>query len=111
MHCLNALAERGLNMTKLESRPRPGSPWEYQFYVDFEGNATDPAVQDALNEMQRRALDVRVLGSYPSRTTPAARIERIPAGEVVEVDEERRCQAARPPNVECPDVRSGASLP
>jgi chorismate mutase / prephenate dehydratase len=80
LHCLNALAERGLNMTKIESRPRPGSPWEYQFYVDFEGNATDPAVQDALNEMQRRALDVRVLGSYPSRTTPAARIERIPAG-------------------------------
>jgi chorismate mutase/prephenate dehydratase len=80
LHCLNVLAERGLNMTKLESRPRPGSPWEYQFYVDFDGNATDPAVQDALSEMRRRALHVRVLGCYPSRTTPEARIERIPAG-------------------------------
>jgi chorismate mutase/prephenate dehydratase len=79
LHCLNVLAERGLNMTKLESRPRPGAPWEYQFYVDFEGNATDPAVQDALSEIQRRALHVRVLGCYPSRTTPEARIERIPA--------------------------------
>ena len=44
-----ALAERGLNLSKLESRPRSGVPWEYQFYADFDGNSADPAVQDALD--------------------------------------------------------------
>jgi len=77
--CLNALAQRGLNLSKLESRPRPGAPWEYQFYVDFDGNIADPAVQDALAELGRRSLMVRVLGSYPSRTAREARVERVPA--------------------------------
>ena len=73
-HCLNLLAERGLNLTKLESRPRPGSPWEYQFYVDFEGNRGDPRVQDALRELAARAFFLKVFGSYPARTTAEARV-------------------------------------
>jgi chorismate mutase/prephenate dehydratase len=77
LHCLNALAERGLNLQKLESRPRPGSPWEYKFYVDFDGNAADPLVQDALTDLERRTLQLRVLGSYPSRTAREARVERV----------------------------------
>jgi chorismate mutase/prephenate dehydratase len=72
--CLNVLAERGLNLTKLESRPRAGSPWEYQFYVDFEGNRADPHVQEALRELSERAFFLKVFGSYPARTTPAARV-------------------------------------
>jgi chorismate mutase/prephenate dehydratase len=72
--CLNVLAERGLNLTKLESRPRPGSPWEYQFYVDFEGNRSDPRVQDALRELAARAFFLKVFGSYPARTTAEARV-------------------------------------
>jgi chorismate mutase / prephenate dehydratase len=72
--CLNVLAERGLNLTKLESRPRPGSPWEYQFYVDFEGNRADPRVQEALRELAARAFFLKVFGSYPARTTAEARV-------------------------------------
>jgi chorismate mutase/prephenate dehydratase len=72
--CLNVLAERGLNLTKLESRPRPGSPWEYQFYVDFEGNRGDPRVQDALRDLAARAFFLKVFGSYPARTTADSRV-------------------------------------
>ena len=67
--CLNELAERGLNLTKIESRPRPGAPWEYQFYVDFEGNTRDPVVQDALRALHACAFFLKVFGSYVARTT------------------------------------------
>src|SRR5918992_905977 len=66
---LNVLAAHGLNLTKLESRPRPGSPWEYVFYVDFEGNRADPRVQEALRELAARSFFLKVFGSYPARTT------------------------------------------
>jgi len=67
MTCLGALAQRGLNLTKLESRPRLHTPWEYLFYLDFEGNSDDPAVHDALQELRTQTSFLRVLGSYPSR--------------------------------------------
>jgi chorismate mutase/prephenate dehydratase len=67
--CLNELAARGLNLTKIESRPRPGAPWEYQFYVDFEGNTRDPVVQDALRALATCAFFLKVFGSYVARTT------------------------------------------
>ncbi len=67
--CLNVLAGHGLNLTKLESRPRPNAPWEYLFYVDFEGNLADPAVEQALRELAGRTSFLKVLGSYPARTT------------------------------------------
>jgi chorismate mutase/prephenate dehydratase len=76
--CLNALAQRHLNLTKLESRPRPHTPWEYLFYVDFEGNLDDPTVVEALRELSTQTSYLRVLGSYPARTTrePRAREAR-----------------------------------
>ncbi|MEK6642480.1 MAG: bifunctional 3-deoxy-7-phosphoheptulonate synthase/chorismate mutase [Planctomycetota bacterium] len=72
--CLNILAADKLNLTKLESRPRPGTPWEYLFYVDFEGNIADPKVADALRKLAAKTNFLKVLGSYPARTTskPAA---------------------------------------
>ena len=72
--CLNELAERDLNLTKIASRPRPGAPWEYQFYVDFEGNRRHPRVQEALRALAARAFFLKVFGSYPARTTGSARI-------------------------------------
>jgi chorismate mutase/prephenate dehydratase len=66
--CLNVLAEHGLNLTKLESRPRPGSPWEYVFYVDFEGNVQDAATERALKELTSHVVFLKVLGCYPART-------------------------------------------
>ncbi len=71
---LGALATRGINLTKLESRPGRRRPWDYVFYVDVDGHAEDPALRDALGELRRRTTFLRVLGSYPRspRPSPAA---------------------------------------
>jgi chorismate mutase/prephenate dehydratase len=71
--CLNVLAGHHINLTKLESRPRPHTPWEYQFYVDFEGNLTQPHVQSAVQQLAGETNYLKVFGSYPSRTTKASR--------------------------------------
>ena len=62
--CLGAFAERHLNLTKLESRPRPGRPWEYVFYADVEAPAQRPVMVDALAELSQHATFTRLLGSY-----------------------------------------------
>ena len=62
---LSALALRDLNLTKIESRPLRGKPWEYLFYVDLIGRVTDPKVQKALGHLEELADLLRVLGSYP----------------------------------------------
>ncbi len=66
--CLNVLATRGLNLTKLESRPRPGAPWEYVFYVDFEGNLKSEEVESALKDLTAHVISLKVLGCYPIRS-------------------------------------------
>jgi chorismate mutase/prephenate dehydratase len=62
------LADGGLNLTKLESRPRLNSPFEYLFYVDFEGNLESEAVKQALERMRAHTNYLKVLGCYPART-------------------------------------------
>jgi prephenate dehydratase len=62
--CLGAFAERHLNLTKLESRPRPGRPWEYVFYADIEAPAGRPEMVDALAELSEHATFTRLLGTY-----------------------------------------------
>jgi len=62
---MGAFAGRGINMTKVESRPRKGRAWEYVFFVDIDGHVNDPKVADALTDLVRRAVFVKVLGSYP----------------------------------------------
>ncbi len=61
-------ALRDLNLTKIESRPLRGRPWEYLFYVDLLGRNTDPAVRNALDHLAETTEFVKVLGSY--RPTP-----------------------------------------
>lgn len=70
LEALQAFAEAGVNLTKLESRPRrdPDRPFSPVFYVDFEGHAEDPGPTAALVGLLRRAAFVKVLGSYPSAT-------------------------------------------
>ncbi len=59
------LAQHGVSMTKLESRPSRTGLWEYVFYVDIEGHQTDPEVAAALAQLRQIAAFVKVLGSYP----------------------------------------------
>ena len=68
--CLGEFAERNINLTKIESRPRRNRPWQYLFYLDFEGHWQDPAAEAALLGLLRRAGFVKLLGSYPMATTP-----------------------------------------
>ncbi|MDY0049225.1 MAG: prephenate dehydratase [Halothiobacillaceae bacterium] len=62
---LQPLAERGIGMTRIESRPARARAWEYLFFVDLEGHRDDPALAEALSVMSARASMLRVLGSYP----------------------------------------------
>lgn len=61
-------ALRDLNLTKIESRPLRGKPWEYLFHVDLLGRDTDPAVRNALHNLRETTEFVKMLGSY--RPTP-----------------------------------------
>lgn len=63
--CLGEFASRGINLTKIESRPRRSRPWEPVFYVDFEGHWHDANCQEALARLLIRASFVKMLGSYP----------------------------------------------
>jgi prephenate dehydratase len=63
---LQPFADRGVNLTKLESRPRRGAPFEYVFYIDIDGSAEDPNVAGALDEVRLHTSMLKVLGSYPA---------------------------------------------
>jgi prephenate dehydratase len=62
---LGVFARRGINLTRIESRPTKQTPWEYNFYVDFEGHRLDVNVQEALDELKAHTLYIKILGSYP----------------------------------------------
>jgi chorismate mutase/prephenate dehydratase len=66
---LKALSRRGINLTKIESRPVKNTPWEYNFYVDFQGHARDKACREALSDLRNRSTFVKILGSYPIATS------------------------------------------
>ena len=63
--CLSAFALRDLNLTKIESRPLRGKPWEYLFYLDFLGRVDSPPAQNALGHLRELADVLKVLGCYP----------------------------------------------
>ena len=62
---LKELATRNINLTKLESRPTRQKPWDYNFYLDFEGHREDKATREALEHLEAASLFVKILGSYP----------------------------------------------
>ena len=71
--CLDEFASRGINLTKLESRPRRNRPWHYVFYLDFEGHWQDEKQREALVALLARAAFVKLLGSYPAAEMPDVR--------------------------------------
>ncbi len=58
--------DNNINLTKIESRPTKTSTWEYNFYVDFDGHASDPHIAGMLEKIKSQTLFMKVLGSYPS---------------------------------------------
>jgi prephenate dehydratase len=67
---LSEFAERGVNLTKIESRPRRVRLGHYMFFADLEGGESDPAVAGALEALRERVETIRVLGSYPAAERP-----------------------------------------
>lgn len=78
--CIGELSRRGINLTKLESRPRLNRPWQYMFYLDFDGHYKDPECEAAILGLLHRSSFVKLLGSYPAATTPVEQ-ERATSGE------------------------------
>jgi prephenate dehydratase len=62
---LSVFALRNIDLTRIESRPLQGKPWEYLFYIDFIGAAQEETAKRALDHLAEYALTLRVLGSYP----------------------------------------------
>lgn len=73
--CLGVLAREGLNLTKIESRPSRTGPWEYVFYLDFEGHPDTPAGRAALRGLEAHTEGFRLLGAYPASPGPVEDID------------------------------------
>ena len=69
---LNLFARNAINISKIESRPLRARPWEYLFFVDVMGHRDDPKLARALKALERKALFLKVLGSYPEGRSAAA---------------------------------------
>ena len=69
---LARIGEAGVNLTKLESRPIPATPFRYRFYLDLEGGAGEEPVRSLLEQLAPLTDELRVLGTYPRAEPPAA---------------------------------------
>lgn len=64
------IAERGVNLARLESRPLPGTPWAYRFFLDLEGHAASAPIEAVLRDLQPFTTSMRLLGTYPDVKLP-----------------------------------------
>jgi len=64
---LKPFAEKNINLTKIESRPSKIKPWEYVFFMEFEGHKEDLKCKEALKEAEKLCVYLKVLGSYPRK--------------------------------------------
>lgn len=65
VECLSEFSQRGINLTRIESRPLRQGLGRYMFFCDLEGKEDDPAVAEAIAALRTKAASVRILGSYP----------------------------------------------
>lgn len=68
LRMLNPFGERGINLSKIESRPSKKRPWDYYFFIDVTGHYDDPAMKAAIGELSTFCPTVKWLGSYPAAT-------------------------------------------
>lgn len=73
---LSVFALRDINLLKIESRPIQGRPWEYFFYLDFEGHVADPHCAKALDHLREIATSFRILGSYEKGREADGRVHK-----------------------------------
>lgn len=66
---MGEFAKRDINLAKIESRPTKHTPWEYNFYLDFEGHRSETRCVDALEALKQHSTFIKVLGSYPKATS------------------------------------------
>jgi prephenate dehydratase len=66
LRALEPFARRNINMMKIESRPVHGRPWQYRFYLDLQAAAGDREIIDALSELEKAVIELKLLGSYKS---------------------------------------------
>ncbi len=79
VEALLVLRENNINMSKLESRPITGNPWEEMFYIDVEGNTQDGPMQQALEELKATTRYFKVLGCYPSEEISPTKVAAVNA--------------------------------
>ena len=72
LRALEPFARRGINLLKIESRPVHGKPWQYRFYLDLQAACTQPEAAEALTELEREVVGLRILGSYAAAKKPQA---------------------------------------
>lgn len=65
---LYSFKKYGINLTKIESRPSKKKPWEYYFFIDFEGHRNSDRVTKALIQLEQQCIFVKILGSYPKES-------------------------------------------
>jgi chorismate mutase / prephenate dehydratase len=65
---LDVFRDKGINLTDIEKRPSKKVNWEYYFFIDAQGHADDPAMQQAIHQAKEHCLQLTVLGSYPKAT-------------------------------------------
>jgi chorismate mutase / prephenate dehydratase len=70
LRCLQILSDHGVSLTKLESRPQRNRPWEYLFFIDFEGHVEADNVRTALEALRSQSVFLKILGCYPAKATP-----------------------------------------
>jgi chorismate mutase/prephenate dehydratase len=74
---LEPLAKRGVNMTKIESRPLKRRPWEYRFFIDVDGAPDAEPLSSAIAEMRSACMELRILGTYEKAVRPAPNGARV----------------------------------
>ena len=115
---LTLLADAGINLSKLESRPKPGRTWEYMFYADFEGDAADAKIASTLAAMREGCTELRVLGSYdvasadekPKPAAPKPVATASPSAPPMPAAAKNWPKAARPSKPAGTQVRIGGAV-